>query len=77
MLPSIRVKLSKRCDSIQWREGQAALIFHFMAGVFRCGWQNVWPPLAQCSVRPSSIIMDGMNSFNGYPTPSGFSHLEP
>jgi hypothetical protein len=44
MLPSICVKLSKRFDSIQWRDGQV-LIFLFIAGAFPCGWRNVWPRL--------------------------------
>jgi hypothetical protein len=71
------VKLSKRSDSIQWRDGQVALIFRFIAGAFHCGWRNVWLRSVQSCVRPSSIIMDAMNSFEGSPTPFGSSHLEP
>jgi hypothetical protein len=59
-----------------WRDGQAALIFRFMAAVFRRGLRNVWPRSVRSSVRPSFIIMDAMNPFNGYLTPFGSSHLE-
>src|ERR1700704_2572274 len=44
-----------------WHEGLAARIFHFTAGVFRPGWQNVWPPLAPLFAKPSSITTGVMH----------------